>query len=129
MTFYIKPYRRLGHNQMVAHYNHENARYLPLNVVEEDDTFVISAQVPGLKSEDLDIQVLDNVIRIEGEYNTEETEYLLNELPAGPFRRSLRMPTDVEADKVEAKITDGVLTLRLPKAESAKPKKIKVLVK
>ncbi|MBN1304471.1 MAG: Hsp20/alpha crystallin family protein [Anaerolineales bacterium] len=129
MTFYIKPYRRLGRNQMVAHYNLDNARYLPVNVFEEEDTFVITAQVPGLKSEDVDIQVLENVVHIEGEYHANETEYLLKELPSGPFRRTLRMPSEVEADKIEAKIIDGVLTLHLPKAESAKPKKIKVLVK
>jgi HSP20 family protein len=54
---------------------------------------------------------------------------LLPELPSGPFQRALRMPTEIDADKVEAKITDGVLILHLPKAESARPKKIKIAVK
>jgi len=76
----------------------------------------------------LNIQVLENVVSIEGEYQAEETEFLLKELPNGSFRRTLRMPAEIEADKVEAKIVDGVLTLTLPKAESARPKKIKIAV-
>ena len=55
--------------------------------------------------------------------------YACSSTPSGTFRRALRMPAPINADKVEAKITDGVLTLRLPKAESARPKKIKVAVK
>jgi HSP20 family protein len=52
----------------------------------------------------------------------------LSELPNGSFRRSLRLPAPIQADHVEAKIADGVLTLSLPKAESARPKKIQVSV-
>jgi HSP20 family protein len=84
--------------------------------------------VPGLKAEDLNIQVLENVVSIEGEYQPADTEYLLNELPSGTFRRTLRMPTEIMAEKVEAKIADGILTLNLPKAESARPKKINISV-
>ena len=68
-------------------------------------------------------------MRIEGAYEQDENDYLVNELPSGAFHRALRMPAPINTDKVEAKITDGVLTLRLPKAESARPKKIKVAVK
>jgi HSP20 family protein len=85
--------------------------------------------VPGLKSEDLNIQVLEDVLRIEGEYKQDESEYLLRELPNGSFTRTLRLPAAIEAESVEAKIADGVLTLRLPKAESARPKKIQVTAK
>ena len=89
---------------------------------------MLSALVPGLKAEDLNIQVLENVVSIEGEYHAADTEYLLNELPNGSFRRSLRLPMEIQAEKVEAKIADGVLTLNLPKAESARPKKINISV-
>jgi HSP20 family protein len=68
------------------------------------------------------------VVSIEGEYRAADTEYLLNELPNGSFRRALRLPTEIQAEKVEAKITDGVLTLNLPKAESSRPKKINISV-
>jgi len=99
---------------------------LSVNVREEDDAFVLSALVPGLKSDDLNIQVLDDVLRIEGEYRLDENQYLIQELPHGSFSRSLRMPVSVNADAVEAKIKDGVLMLILPKAESAKPKRISI---
>ena len=89
---------------------------------------MLSALVPGLKADDLNIQVLENVVSIEGEYQAAENDYLLNELPSGSFRRALRLPTEIQADKVEAKIADGVLTLNLPKAESARPKRINVSV-
>jgi HSP20 family protein len=102
---------------------------LGINVHEQDEAYVLSALVPGLKAEDLNIQILDDVIRIDGEYKPDENEYLLNELPNGSFTRTLRLPTTIEADSVEAKITDGVLTLTLPKAESARPKKIQVTAK
>ena len=129
MTLYIQsyPYRRMV-RRWAQQPQEPEYRSLNVNVREEDDTYVLSALVPGLKAEDLNIQVLENVVSIEGEYRAEEAEYLLSELPRGNFRRALRMPAEIQADKVEAKITDGVLTLSLPKAESAKPKRINVSV-
>ena len=133
MTFYLHPhpYRRTA-RQMAA----SNERSLGVNIREEDDAYILSALVPGIKADDLNIQVLEDVLRIEGEYKrsspvdkVNESEYLLQELPHGSFKRTLRLPTVVDADHVEAKITDGVLTLRLPKAESARPKKINITVK
>jgi HSP20 family protein len=106
-----------------------NERSLGVNIREEDDTYVLSALVPGLKAEDLNIQVLEDALRIEGEYKLDENEYLLQELPRGSFKRTLRLPVAIDADHVEAKITNGVLTLKLPKAESARPKKISITSK
>ncbi|OIO84700.1 MAG: hypothetical protein AUK02_07045 [Anaerolineae bacterium CG2_30_58_95] len=102
---------------------------LAVDVRDEDEAFVLSALVPGLKASDLNIQILDDVVTIEGEFAQDENEYLMRELPHGSFSRSLRLPAPVDAEKAEAKITDGVLTLRLPKAESARPKTIKVAAK
>ena len=90
---------------------------------------MLTAFAPGLKADDLTINILEDVVSIEGEYKQDENEYLMRELPNGKFRRSLRLPAAVNSDKAEAKIADGVLTLRLPKAESALPKKIKIAVK
>jgi HSP20 family protein len=126
MTFYLHPYpyrrvaRRLVENDQHA---------LGVNIREEDETYVLSALVPGLNAENLNIQVLEDVIRIEGEYKLDEAEYLVHELPHGSFTRTLRLPTVIDAENVEAKIADGVLTLKLPKAESARPKKINIKVK
>jgi len=123
MTFYLhpQPYRRMA-RQLAA----SNERALGVNIREEDDAYVLSALVPGLKADELNIQVLEDVLRIEGEYKLDESEYLLQELPHGSFKRTLRLPAAIEADHVEAKITDGVLTLKLPKAESARPQKINI---
>ena len=131
MTFYIQPYpyRHMSRRMAAMNGGSNRENFLNVNVRDEEDTFVLSALVPGLKADDLNIQVLEDVVRIEGEFQTNDEEYLLHELPNGSFRRALRMPTEIDADKVEAKITDGVLTLRLPKAESARPKKIKIAVK
>lgn len=123
MTFYLHPhpYRRVARRWAAS-----NERSLGVNIREQDDAYVLSALVPGLNAEDLNIQVLEDVVRIEGEYKADETEYLMQELPHGSFNRTLRLPTVIDAETVEAKITDGVLTLTLPKAESARPKKIKI---
>jgi HSP20 family protein len=131
MTFYIQPYpyHRLSRRMAAMNGGSSREQLLNVNVRDEEDAFVLSALVPGLKAEDLNIQVLEDVVRIEGEFQANEEDYLLRELPNGSFRRVLRMPSEIDANKVEAKIADGVLTLRLPKAESALPKKIKIAVK
>jgi HSP20 family protein len=131
MTFYIQPYPYRYMARRMAELNGGSSREhsLNVNVRDEDDTFVLSALVPGLKADDLNIQVLEDVVRIDGEFKANEEEYLLQELPSGSFQRVLRMPAEIDANKAEAKIADGVLTLRLPKAESALPKKIKIAVK
>ena len=134
MTFYVQtyPYRR-----MARRWAENGDRTLGINVREEDDAYVLSALVPGIKSDELNIQVLEDVVRIEGEYprstpqsgsvdKAEENQYLVREIPGGSFHRALRLPAPIDAEHVEAEVTDGVLTLRLPKAESARPKQIKI---
>ena len=133
MTFYLHPY---PYRRVARRWAANNERTLGVNIREQDDAYVLSALVPGLNAEDLNIQVLEDVVRIEGEYKrsgpvdkADETQYLMQELPHGSFNRTLRLPTVIDAEKVEAKITDGVLTLTLPKAESARPKKIQITSK
>ena len=128
MTYYIRPYARRRH--MMRHMAAENNVFtLRVDVREEDDNFVLTTAVPGLSADDINIQVLDSVVRIEGEYQTSDGEHLLREMPEGKFIRTLRLPNEVDADSVEAKIENGVLTLSLPKVESARPKQIKILAK
>ena len=126
MTFYLHPYpyRQLARRAMQ---NREHS--LGINIREEEDAYILSALVPGLKAEDLNIQVLEDILRIEGEYSAEENHYLVRELPTGSFARTLRLPSAIEADKVEARIEAGILTLTLPKAESARPKRISIKTK
>jgi HSP20 family protein len=79
-----------------------------------------------MKAEDLKIQVLEDVLSIEGEVPADASEYMLQEMPGGAFRREIRLPAALEADKVEARIADGILTLRLPKSDTARPRTIKI---
>jgi len=123
MTFYLHPY---PYRQMARRVMRGGEQTLGINIREEDEAYILSALVPGLKAEDLNVQVLEDVLRIEGEYKADEQSYLVRELPNGSFSRTLRLPSVIDADHVEAKIADGVLTLTLPKAESARPKKISV---
>ena len=127
MTYYTHPYHRMLRHIEAAQEN--NAYALPVDIRDEGESFTLTAVVPGLKAEDLTIQALEDVLRIEGEYQTSDGEHLLRELPAGKFIRTLRLPAELDASKAEARIKDGILTLSLPKAESAKPKTIKVAVK
>lgn len=131
MTFYLQTYpynqvQQRPQRRVIRRWAGDNQHALGVNIREEDEAYVLSALVPGLTADDLNIQVLDDVIRIEGEYKQDENQYLMQELPHGSFTRTLRLPVAIDADSVEAKIADGVLTLTLPKAESAKPKKIKI---
>jgi HSP20 family protein len=130
MTFYLQtyPYQRPA-RRIVRRWAGNDQQALAVNIREEDEAYVLSALVPGLTADDLNIQILDDVVRIEGEYRQDENEYLMQELPHGSFTRTLRLPAAIDANHVEAKIADGVLTLTLPRAESAKPKKIKINVK
>lgn len=132
MTFFVQTYpyaQARPQRRVVRSWAENREQSLGVNIREEDDVYVLSSLVPGLKAEDLNIQILDDVVRIEGEYKADENEYLLRELPSGSFTRTLRLPAAIEADSVEAKIADGILTLKLPKAESARPKKIQIKVK
>jgi HSP20 family protein len=131
MTFYLQPYphRHSMPRRWMRMADESIEHRLAANVRDEEDAFVLTSLVPGLKAEDLTINILEDVVTIEGEIKQDENEYLMRELPVGNFRRSLRLPATVNSDKAEAKITDGVLTLRLPKAESARPKKIKIVAK
>jgi len=131
MTYFIapNPYQMAQRWARMAGYEPSSDLSLAVDVREEADAYILSALVPGLKADDLNIQVLEDVVTIAGEFKADESEYLMRELPYGSFSRTLRLPVTLDAAKAEAKITDGVLTLRLAKAESALPKTIKVAVK
>jgi len=132
MTYFIAPHpysmaRRWARMAGMQEPAHDFT--LPVDIHEEADAYVLNALVPGLKAEDLKVQILEDVITIEGGFKDDEKEYLVRELPHGSFRRTLRLPVELDAGKSDARITDGVLTLRLPKVESARPTTVKVTVK
>jgi len=104
-----------------------------VEMYEKDDKFVVRAELPGMKKEELDISVLGDTLTIKGERKTEsevkEEDYYRCELCYGKFSRSIALPTAVDAGKVEASYENGILEITLPKAKEAKPKKIEVRVK
>lgn len=100
-----------------------------LNIWDEGEAIHVEAELPGLKLEDLEITLLGNELTLSGEYRhsaSENTTYHRRERNVGSFNRVLQLPSEVNAEKVEAKLTAGVLSLTLPKAEAAKPHKINV---
>ena len=103
---------------------------LALDVYETEEALVVTADMPGVKPEDLDISITGDVLTIKGEAKSESEvkreSYHRQERRYGAYSRSVALPTPVNADKAEAKFKDGVLTLTIPKAEEAKPKVIKV---
>lgn len=129
MTYFVAPYPYRMARRLAADCTPTSRFTLSVNVREEEDAFFLQALVPGLKAEDVNIQILENLVTIEGEFKQEEAAYLVRELPHGAFRRTLRFSTPIEAEKTEARLREGVLTLRLPKAESARPKNIKITAK
>ena len=101
-----------------------------LNVYEEGDQLTVEAQLPGLKPEDLEINVEQGVLTISGQTTSDEERkernYLVREHRAGRFSRSLRLPAAYDADACTAKFEHGVLRLVFPKSEAAKPRRIEI---
>ncbi len=105
---------------------------IPMNLSSNQDEYTITALVPGLSSEAVNIQFNNGVLTVDGEYPESQLEgqdVHLSELPVGKFSRSIEFNNPVAAEKIEASLKDGVLTLRIPKAEEAKPKTIKIATK
>lgn len=108
---------------------------LPIDIYEDGDGYTFVAIAPGVKADELGIETEGNVIKISGETIApavsadEKTTTLRNEIGYGKFSRSFELPEDIEADKIEAKLENGVLTLRVPKAEVVRPRTIKVQAK
>jgi HSP20 family protein len=105
---------------------------IPMNLSSNQDEYTITAFVPGLPTDAVNLQFNNGVLTVDGEYpetQLEGQEVHLSELPVGKFSRSIEFNNPVDAEKIEANLKDGVLTLRIPKAEDAKPKTIKIATK
>ena len=105
---------------------------LAVDVLEKEDDFIVKASVPGIKPEDLDISYSDETLTIKGEIKSDnevkQDQYHLRERRYGSFTRSIRLPTKIKGDAIEASYENGVVSLRLPKAEQDKPKRIAVKI-
>lgn len=107
-------------------------RTLPIDLRETPDDFIVSASVPGVKPEELDITVTGETLQIKGKTKAQseakDANFIRKERHYGSFYREIALPAEVQSGKAEATFEHGVLTLKLPKAEEVKPKRIKVNV-
>jgi len=103
-----------------------------VDISETDDKIKVTAEVPGMKKDDIKISIQDNVLTLKGEKKQEKEEKDKNshrvERAYGAFERSFSLPASVQTDKVKASYKEGVLTISLPKPEEAKPKEIDISV-
>jgi HSP20 family protein len=101
-----------------------------LDVYEDKENFIVKAELPGMKKEDIEVSLHDGALSISGERKSEEnhedSEVYRAERFFGRFQRAVVLPAPVAADKIRAQYKDGILTVTLPKTEEAKPKKIDV---
>jgi HSP20 family protein len=112
----------------------EERGWMPaVDVFEKEDRFVVKAELPGMKEDDIDVSVVGDTLSIKGEKKTEteiqEEGYYRCERSYGSFYRSIPLPSNVDANKIEASFEDGVLEVALPKSAKIKPKKIAVSAK
>jgi HSP20 family protein len=101
-----------------------------VDIFQEGDNFVVKAEVPGLKKEEIEVNLTDDMITISGEKKKEEKlekkDYYRMERSYGSFTRSFRLPKGVQTDKAKATFNDGVLEVKVPKTEEAKKKEKKI---
>ncbi len=101
-----------------------------IEMYEKDNNYIVRMELPGIKPEDVDISVSGETLTVKGQRNPPEDikdeAYQLCETCYGNFTRSITLPESVNADKIEANFENGILDIRIPKAEEAKPKQIKI---
>ena len=112
-------------------YQGAQAGVFPLiNLTENKDNYILRAELPGVQADEIDIQATANNIAISGERKIDSEEegarYHRREREAGKFSRMIGLPGDINSDKVDAKLENGILTIVVSKAEAAKPKQITV---
>ncbi|GJL56119.1 MAG: hypothetical protein NPIRA02_32510 [Nitrospirales bacterium] len=121
-------------NDAVRAFDHDVASWAPAsNAWEDPDTFGIELALPGWKSEQVNVQVDKGVLTVEGkqeEANDKEAKssrrYHVREVNSASFKRSFRLPTNLQWDKADASFTNGILTIGFPKREDARPRQIAV---
>ena len=103
---------------------------VPLDVVEEDDKIIVRATLPGVKPEDIDVTLENDVLTISAETKVETEEhkesYLVRERRAGKFHRTLRLPDTVDSEKVDTKYENGIVEITFPKAEEKKSRRLSI---
>ena len=102
----------------------------PIDVHETQDEIVVTASLPGIKADDVEITMTGQTLTMRGEFKAddkiEKDQYLYRERRFGSFSRTLQLPVRVEGDRAQASFSDGVLRLSIPKAEEVKPRQIRI---
>jgi len=102
----------------------------PIDVHETAEELVVTASLPGIRAEDLEITMTGQTLTLRGEFKAEDEikreQYLYRERRYGTFGRTVQLPVRVQGDRAEASFNEGILTLRLPKAEEVKPRQIRI---
>jgi HSP20 family protein len=111
----------------------EDGNWIPaFDITESEKEYKVSAELPGIDVKNLEVTLVEGVLKIKGEKRQEsekkEDNYLRIERSYGSFDRSFRIPNGVEANKIDATYKDGILNLTIPKAKEAKTRKIKISV-
>jgi HSP20 family protein len=105
---------------------------LPVNLYESNDSYILQAALPGLDTENLEIEVTGHEVALKGQFQSqipENVSPIWQSIPTGQFYETYMLPADLESDEVEASYEHGILWLTLPKAEHMRPRQIKVAVK
>lgn len=110
-----------------------NAGMPKIDMRETKDSVIVKAELPGIAEEEIDVEILDNIMTISGEKKSDIEEekdgYFYQESHSGTFSRSFTLPSEVKAEKAEAEMKNGVLTITVPKIEAKKAKKIAIKAK
>jgi HSP20 family protein len=136
----VNPWREMDHlqrdlNRLFEDYSPANRvrrapAYPALNVWNNEEGLIVTAEVPGLRSEDIEINVVGDTLTLSGvrkpDEMTETGRYHRQERGNGSFHRSVQLPYPIDVAKVDATFRNGVLNVKLPRAEELKPRKIKV---
>jgi len=118
---FVRPFSRGG--------NGAGHHYLPVDIYETDESFVVKAFVPGVTADQIDITTQQNTVTIRAEQPAEPQDnvrYYLRERPSGAWLRSFELPTAIDTQHIDARLDQGVLVLTLPKAPEAKPRKVSI---
>lgn len=122
---------RLFENLDPNHSTGRANRYPPLNLYDAGDRYILSAQLPGLSPADIDLTITGETLTLRGERKrtdgVKEDSYRRQERPMGHWSRTVTLPDRVESTQVSASFADGILTVSIPRAESAKPRQITVM--
>ncbi len=125
----IAPWRELLEAALSSPAAGLRAGWIPaIEIRDEPEAVTVEVEAPGIKKEDFEISLEDDTLTVSGkrERNSQRGESFRGERTFGTFQRSITLPSPVRADAVQATYTDGVLSVRLPKADEAKPRRIEI---